>query len=123
MAQLLDAREFGLSFLFLAHGLIEAAQAVMTVRLGGIEFHGTLQGRQGFVVVRLLGKDGSQVHMSDAKVWLARYGLPEQRFGLFQIIALPLDVSEIGQSLGVLGIDGELALKFGLASSYWCDFQ
>lgn len=85
----------------------------MRVGLGGIERDGALQSGDGFLIFPLLGENRAEVHMGEAQIVARLQGFLQQRQSGIAIILLEGHVAEIGQGLGVLGIDGELILEIG----------
>ena len=88
-----------------AHGLIEAAEAEVSVGLGWIELDGTLERGHRFWIAFLLHQDGAHVDVGEAKVVLLMHGLFKQGERVVEVILLHGDIAKISQGLSVVGVD------------------
>jgi len=71
----------------------------------GIEHHGTKKCCLGVLIVLFLHVDGAQIDIDDAQVFVEVHRSFEQGKGFVEMVALPFDVPEISQSLGMSGIE------------------
>ena len=86
----------------------------MRVRLSGIELHGALESLQGCGILFLFHTCRAQVEISDANIFSQPSGLLKQRRGFLGLVVLQRNIAEIGQSLSVVRIEGQLGFKLSL---------
>ena len=96
--------KFALGVCGVAHGLIEAAEAEVSVGLGWIELDGTLERGHRFWIAFLLHQDGAQIDVGDTEIGALLDGFLEVGKRLVEIVFFHGDIPEIGQGLGVVGI-------------------
>jgi len=83
------------------------------VRVGfvRVELDRSLDGLQGFRMPFLLQVDRPQIHERRPEVISLRDCLLQQRKSLFGAVELEGDVSQVGERLGVIRVERELALE------------
>src|ERR1022692_193123 len=88
-----------------AFGLIQAAYLVVGIGQGGIECHGVQKRRLGLFIVFLLHVDRAQINVDDTQILLNIHRALEQRKRRVGMVVLPFNIREVGQSLGMIGVE------------------
>ena len=110
--QFLNFVQFFLCLRRLSDGLIKAPQLVVGVGLGRIERYCAEKRRLRILIVFLLHVDCAQIGIDDAQILLHGQRSLQQRKRSLWMIGLPFDVPEVGQGLGMVGIESEFTLEF-----------
>ena len=83
----------------------------MNVRLVRVQFFRLAHRGKGFGILLLVHQDGGNIEVRETVVAPESGGLAKECQGFFGVLAFHRDVSEIGQGLGVSGVDQKLSLE------------